>query len=999
MSDDHPRKDYKASVEAGLHRLEQEKLSFLGASPVISKFDSRNLEVYAPSLDTEDETTVNDRDMMPSGAFDMMRTLSDVQQIGSDLLLEDDNSIENSEMPTVDFGNDESEEISDIHTMVSSNQFRHDRKQRHDTQSSVDYAEARREDASDRTFDSLDGKSSQDVSLFAEPENWDTAETNDLGRHANRVRIVLAKDYNDENARTNDLGKDANRVRAAIAQQYAGDNVETNDLGKDANRVRAAIAQQYAGDNVETNDLGKDANRVRAAIAQRYDGVDSEADTHDIGKFAERVRSTYYKGEGDAFDEEEDEETLPSRDFLDFAETTDLGHQAELVRKALSQQRPDAPPPPPLPPIPNSSSKPKARVLKPAPGSPNTPVPAPPAAIDKLKQQGIFEPMTVHPAVSDCIRSIPALDNLLPQSTVQPWTGELDSGDETVPHEPPKAEPAQEKADGSPAVVPVAQPEVLQIQTPPGKMLDELDIESRETIPINLTDESLKAIAEEAAMHRAKTTPISRRSVNIPIKAQTVVFETPSPHVKTMAWGIAILVLLTGIVYILFLTGVLGKLSPSLAPHRPTHAKVTVSAVPVDPIKYRKTIELASEAVANTFDFESWLEPWIETRVNQQVAPEGRMTYLEMAMAFYPDKPKYAQRYIEACIDAGQIEHARATLQSLPAGIQKDEALHDLKYKIWLSDTHFISPTTTLGEETCDTISPLGGGSTLTFKCDLKGETVAAFKPLQARKQSNYRAEIAAWRLCELIECDFAIPWNRPVRIERNFFNQLYNRSKSKKKDSYRKELIDITWTKDGDGSFVYGTLKDWVPNFTRFPIEYKTLWQSWLSQNNYIEEFKPLKDALSVLSKNPHTAKLLSSLLDQSPSVTTKQLAAQVSEVLVFDFLVGNWDRFSGVPDWWGVNCQYKDNRIVSIDNGAAFPTYSNDKVYERFMMAERFSEHFINALRDLDKEQTFKILFPSPSKHETESFEQFWRQRSQVLNRVDTLSEKYGVERVLSL
>ena len=952
MSDEHPRQDYKASVEAGLRRLEQEKLSFLGGSPVISKYDAKNLEVYAPSMDTEDETTINDRDMIPSGTIEMMRTMRDVLEIEDDALPEGNHTLETPGTPTVEFGDDESQEISDINTLVSTNLFRHDRKPKRDTLSTLDYEAARREEALKNTYGDMETKSSQDVSQFAEPETWESAETNDLGKHAKRVRIVLAKGYDE-------------------------DNVETNDLGKDAERVRAAIAQQYGGDNADTNDLGKDANRVRAAIAQQY---------------------------GEDYSEDEDEQTLPSKDFLDYAETTDLGHQAELVRKALSQQRSDVPPPPPLPPIPSPALPPipppktKAQVLKAAPGGPNTPVPTPPpAAIDKLKQQGLFEPMTVHPAVSDCMRNIPALDNILPQSTIQPWSGEFDSGDETVPQEPPVVAPVQNNANGAPAVVPVAQPEV--VQSPLGQKLNELDIESRETIPINLTEESLRAIAEEAALHRAKTTPITRRSVNIPIKAQTVVLETRSSQFKTLAWGIPILFVLAAIVYVLFLSGILGKISPSLAPYRPTHAKVTASPVMVDPQKTREAIDQASLIIAQTVDFDSWLESWIETRVNQQVSPEGRLPYLELAMSIYPDNPRHAQRYIESCIDAGQADVARAKLQALPDSMQKNEALRGLKYKIWLSDTHFISPTATLNEEMCDAISPLGGGSTLTFKCDLKGETVAAFKPLQTRKQSNYRAEIAAWRLCELIECDFAIPWTRPVRIERNLFNQLYNRSKSNKKESYRKGLIDLTWTKDGDGSFVYGTLKDWVPNFTRFPIEYKTFWQPWLSQSNYIEEFKPLKESLAVLNKNPHTAKLLSSLLDQSPSVTTKQLAAQVSEVLVFDFLVGNWDRFSGVPEWWGVNCQYKDNRIVSIDNGAAFPTYSNDKVYERFMMAERFSGHFINALRDLDKEQTFKILFPSPSKHETESFEQFWRQRSQVLNRVDTLSEKYGVERVLSL
>ena len=117
-----------------------------------------------------------------------------------------------------------------------------------------------------------------------------------------------------------------------------------------------------------------------------------------------------------------------------------------------------------------------------------------------------------------------------------------------------------------------------------------------------------------------------------------------------------------------------------------------------------------------------------------------------------------------------------------------------------------------------------------------------------------------------------------------------------------------------------------------------------------------------------------------------------------MFDYLIGNWDRFSGVPEWAGVNCQFKDNKIVSIDNGASFPAYSNEKVYERFMMTERFSLHMIDSLRALDKAQTFKLLFPDASKYETEAFEQFWKQRSALLTRIDSLSQTYGSKRVLS-
>jgi hypothetical protein len=278
------------------------------------------------------------------------------------------------------------------------------------------------------------------------------------------------------------------------------------------------------------------------------------------------------------------------------------------------------------------------------------------------------------------------------------------------------------------------------------------------------------------------------------------------------------------------------------------------------------------------------------------------------------------------------------------------------------------------------------------------GHEYGAFKPLQKRKQSNYRAEIASWRLCEILQCDFRIPWNRPVKIEKKIFNKLYNRSKSKARDSYRSNLIDIIWTSEANGDYVYGTLKEWVPGFTQFPIELRSVWKGWLSQTNYIDTFPELKDALLPISKNKYVPKLYSALMAQSPDLTTEALASQISQVLSFDYLVGNWDRFSGEPKWWGVNCQFKDNAIISIDNGAAFPSYGNEKVKERFMTVERFSSHFIHALRMLDKERTLDLLFPDATEFEKKCFEQFWKQREAILTRVDSLCEKYGSEHVLS-
>ena len=73
-----------------------------------------------------------------------------------------------------------------------------------------------------------------------------------------------------------------------------------------------------------------------------------------------------------------------------------------------------------------------------------------------------------------------------------------------------------------------------------------------------------------------------------------------------------------------------------------------------------------------------------------------------------------------------------------------------LWYDAYASDEVFLPPEvlTVVPGEHLDDLEALGGGSTITLRFNLEGETIGAFKPMQNRRQSNYRAEIAAYRLC-----------------------------------------------------------------------------------------------------------------------------------------------------------------------------------------------------------------------------------------------------------
>ena len=177
MSEEQPRKYYKASIEAGLHRLEQEKLSFLGNTSVISKFDAENLETYAAVPEQEeDETTVNDRDIIPSASYDGMRTMSDVQFVDGDVMI-DANRSAAADTPTIDLEEHESQELSDVNTMVATNTFRQTHQLASGTQTlhSCDLIAEK-----DITSAELSLRSAQDVGVFAEAEDWDNSKTNQI---------------------------------------------------------------------------------------------------------------------------------------------------------------------------------------------------------------------------------------------------------------------------------------------------------------------------------------------------------------------------------------------------------------------------------------------------------------------------------------------------------------------------------------------------------------------------------------------------------------------------------------------------------------------------------------------------------------------------------------------------------------------------------------------------------------------------------------------------
>jgi hypothetical protein len=252
-----------------------------------------------------------------------------------------------------------------------------------------------------------------------------------------------------------------------------------------------------------------------------------------------------------------------------------------------------------------------------------------------------------------------------------------------------------------------------------------------------------------------------------------------------------------------------------------------------------------------------------------------------------------------------------------------------------------------------------------------------------------------------MIRCSFDIPTNEHVRLTRATFEALYAKIEGPEQEKYRSGFGDLVWQRDANGvEWLNGTLKAWVPGLTQLPIEHVHVWKRWLAADADAEPVESLDEpAISAYTakETRQSEKALHALAEAMGNVTKIDLARQISDVLVFDYLIVNWDRFSLKPEFYGTNCHFKDGRIVSIDNGAAFQDRLNPVVYENFAYVERFSRQTLRAIRKLDRTRTFSWLFPNPTEIDRARFRIFWAQRQRLLARVDELTAKYGKDAVV--
>jgi hypothetical protein len=193
------------------------------------------------------------------------------------------------------------------------------------------------------------------------------------------------------------------------------------------------------------------------------------------------------------------------------------------------------------------------------------------------------------------------------------------------------------------------------------------------------------------------------------------------------------------------------------------------------------------------------------------------------------------------------------------------------------------------------------GNTSINLRCDLEGPIDGAYKPAETRHVDHWRAEIGAFRVAQLLGLD-RVPPAVFRRVSRDEFTAIGA-------DTSRL-LFRENWAR---GAMIY-----WVPVLRRagiFSGEALTEWTNHL-------------------------------VIGIDIPADARQRAEEISTLISYDFIIGNWDR------WHGTNTLV-DGRgsLVYRDNNGGFlepmPRWKLEIIFSFLQRVQRFSRRFVEQVR----------------------------------------------------
>ncbi len=259
------------------------------------------------------------------------------------------------------------------------------------------------------------------------------------------------------------------------------------------------------------------------------------------------------------------------------------------------------------------------------------------------------------------------------------------------------------------------------------------------------------------------------------------------------------------------------------------------------------------------------------------------------------------------------------------------------------------------------------GGSSVSLKLEFVSGKKAAFKPEQIHRHSTPRKEIASYRINNLLGVQAV-----PPAVGRAIPKKTLRAKLDARNPQERTRLLTETIAqKDG---MVRGQLSWWIPNLGIARVG-----------GHIVDE--------------PIGIAIWSRYLRVGGVIPQEELhiARQISNVLIFDYLIHNRDRWSGN----NARISADGKTLFFMDNTMSFSGANTKKTEAYLRKSQRFSRSLVKRLRAISMEDVRQAVGkntePFPFLLTEKEILQVESRRQWLLNYLDGLVAKYGVDTVL--
>jgi hypothetical protein len=213
------------------------------------------------------------------------------------------------------------------------------------------------------------------------------------------------------------------------------------------------------------------------------------------------------------------------------------------------------------------------------------------------------------------------------------------------------------------------------------------------------------------------------------------------------------------------------------------------------------------------------------------------------------------------------------------------------------------------------------GGSSLSFRVDFADGSRAAFKPAQTNLQTIPRKEVAAYRINRLLGLNAVAPATPRMLTRAEVFSHLHPETAAMLPRIRAETIFDPRGN-------TAGVMMFWIPLIRDAGLDTPegiALTTQWLTHGQPIPAEK-------------------------------HALAAQLADLLVFDFLIANPDRYSG----GNLLMNHDGSRLYFMDNTLSFfiEPEGNEKTRTALHRGQRFSQRLIQALDRISEQGLGRML-----------------------------------------